>query len=116
MAKMFVLMMCPVGIAVALLLRYARAVPADLGVRDDMPVRLLRWAAGLLSPQRAERGQAMLGELDHIEGRSRRGRFAVGCTGAVLLLPPWGRAGTAVWAMVVIAADAAGLYASEVTR
>jgi hypothetical protein len=28
MAKMLVLMMCPAGIAVALLWRYARAVPA----------------------------------------------------------------------------------------
>jgi hypothetical protein len=116
MAKMFVLMMCPVGIAVALLLRFARAVPAGPGVRDDVPVRLLRWAAGLLSAGRAEWGQAMLGELDHIEGRGRRWRFAVGCAGAVLLLPPWGRAAAAVWAMVVVAAGADGLYAAEVIR
>ncbi len=73
MAKMFVLMMCPVGIAVALLWRYARTVPADLGVRDDVPVRLLRWAVGLLSARRAEWGQAMLGELDYIEGRAGDG-------------------------------------------
>ena len=71
MAVAFVFMMCPAGIAVALLRRCARAVPAGpAAVRDDMPVRLLRWAAGLLSAQRAEWGQAMLGELDHIDGRT----------------------------------------------
>jgi len=37
-------------------------------VRDDVPARLLRWAVGLLSAPRAEWGQAMLGELDHIDG------------------------------------------------
>ncbi|MGH3256889.1 MAG: hypothetical protein ACRDOU_16090 [Streptosporangiaceae bacterium] len=117
MAKMLVLMMCPVGIAVALLVRYARVVPAGPGVRDDAPVRLLRWAVGLLSAGRAEWGQAMLGELDHIEGRGRRWSFAVGCAGAALLLPPWGRrAGAAVWAMAAVAIGAADLYASVVVR
>ncbi len=47
MALMFLFMMCPVGIGVALVRRHARAVPADPAVRDDVPVRLLRWAAGL---------------------------------------------------------------------
>jgi hypothetical protein len=116
MAKQLVLMMCPVGIAVALLWRYARAVPAGPGARDDVPAGLLRWAVGLLSAGRAEWGQAMLGELDHIEGRGRRWRFAVGCAGAALLLPPWGRAAAAVWAMAVLAAIAAGLDASLVVR
>ncbi len=116
MVKMLVLMMCPVGIAVALLSRYARAVPADPGVRDDVPVRLLRWAVGLLSSSRGEWGQAMLGELDHIEGRGRRWRFSVGCAGAALLLPPWGRAVLAVWAMAAVAAGAADLDASLVVR
>ena len=116
MAMAFVFMMCPVGIGVALLRRYARAVPAGPAVRDDVPVRLLHWAAGLLSARRAEWGRAMLGELDHIEGRGRRWRFAVGCAGAALLLPPWGRAAAAVWAMVAVAAGAAGLYASVVVR
>ncbi len=110
MAKAFVFMMCLVGIAVALLRRYARAVPAGPAVHDDVPVRLLRWSAGLLSAQRAEWGQAMLGELDHIEGQGRRWRFAVGCAGTALLLPPWGRAGAAVWAVAAVAVGAAGLY------
>ncbi|HEY5400391.1 MAG TPA: hypothetical protein VIL16_33895 [Trebonia sp.] len=30
-----------------------------------------------------------------IDGRGRRWRFAVGCAGAALLLPPWGRAAAA---------------------
>jgi hypothetical protein len=116
MVIQLVFMLCPVGIGVALLRRYARAVPAGAAARDDVPELLLRWAAGLLSAQRAEWGQAMLGELDHIDGWSRRWRFAVGCAGAVLLLPPWGRAAAAVWAMAAVAAGASGLYAAVVVR
>jgi hypothetical protein len=109
-------MMCLVGIGVALVRRHARAVPAGPAVRGDVPERLLRWAAGLLSARREEWGQAMLGELDYIDGRGRRWRFATGCAGAALLLPPWGRAAAAVWAMVVAAAGAAGVYASVALR
>ena len=116
MANAFILMMCPLGIAVALVRRSARAVPAGPAGRGDVPERLLRWAAGLLSAQRAEWGQAMLGELDHIDGQGRRWRFAAGCAGAALLLAPWGRAAAAVWAMVVAAAGAAGVYAAVAVR
>jgi hypothetical protein len=56
-----------------------------------VPERLLRWAVGLLSAQREEWGQAMLGELGFIDGRGRRWRFAVGCAGGALLMQPWGR-------------------------
>src|SRR6266536_3788649 len=116
MAKALVLMMCPAGIALALLPRYARAVPADPAAHRDVPERLLRWAAGLLSARREEWGQAMLGELDHIEGRGPRWRFAADCAGAALLLPPWGQAAAAVWAVVVAAAGAAGVYAAVAVR
>ena len=116
MVIQLVFMMCPVGIAVAMLRRYARAVTAGPAARGDVPERLLQWAAGLLSAQRAEWGQAMLGELDHIDGQGRRWRFAVGCAGALLLLPPWGRAAAAVWAMAALAAGATGLYAAVVVR
>src|SRR4029077_11994809 len=116
MAIQFVFMMCPVGIGVALLRRYARAVPAGPAARDDVPELLLRWAAGLLSAQREEWGQAMLGELDHIDGQGPRWRFSAGCAGAALLLPPWGRAAAAVGAMVVAAAGAAGVYAAVAVR
>src|SRR6201995_3411375 len=81
------------------------------GPAEDAPLRLMRWATGLLAPQRAEWGQAMLGELGHIEGWNRRMRFALGCAGATLVLPPWGRAAAGVWAMTVLGAGAVGLYA-----
>jgi len=84
---------------------------ADPATRDDAPLLLLRWAAGLLPAQREEWGQAMLGELDHIAGRARRWRFATGCAGAVLLVPPRGRAAAALWAITAMAAAGAGLYA-----
>ena len=116
MAIQLVFMMCPVGIAVALLRRAARAVPAGPAAHRDVPERLLRWAAGLLSAQREEWGQAMLGELDHIDGQGPRWRFSAGCAGAALLLPPWGRAAAAVWAMTVAAAGAAGVYAAVAVR
>jgi hypothetical protein len=113
---MFVFTMCLVGIPVALLRRVAQAVPPGPAGRDDVPVRLVRWAAGLLSADRDEWGQAMLGELGHLDGRGRRWRFAIGCAGAALLMPPWGRAAAAVWAMVLVAAGAAGLYVAMVIR
>jgi hypothetical protein len=76
----------------------------------------MRWAAGLLSPRRHEWGQAMLGELDHIEGRIRRMRFALGCAGAALVLPPWGRAAAGAWAMITLAAASVGLYGGIAAR
>jgi hypothetical protein len=94
-------------IAVALFRRSENAVVE--GPKADVPLRLLRWAAGLLSAQRREWGQAMLGELDHIEGRGRRWRFTIGCIGAALLLPPWGRAGAAAMAMLGVAMGGPGL-------
>src|SRR6266487_3351977 len=110
----FILMMCLLGIGIAM---FRRSPQAFLdGPSEDMPTRLLRWAAGLLSAQRAEWGQAMLGELDHLDGRAKRWRFAVGCVGAALLLPPWGRAAAGVWAMIAVAAASVGLYASVAIR
>jgi len=102
------------GIAVALFRRSSQAVV--FGPRPDAPLQLLRWATGLLSAQRAEWGQAMLGELAHIEGRARRWRFTIGCIGAALLLPPWGRAAGAVFATVAVAVGALGLYGSVILR
>jgi hypothetical protein len=60
MPLLFVLVMCLLGIGIAM---FRRSPQAFLdGPSEDMPTRLLRWAAGLLSPQRGEWGQAMLGE------------------------------------------------------
>jgi hypothetical protein len=80
------------------------------GPTEDAPLRLMRWAIGLLAPEQAEWGRAMLGELGYIEGRSRRIRFALGCVCAALVLPPWRRAATGV--VLVLAAGAVGLYAA----
>jgi hypothetical protein len=66
----FVLLMTPIGVAIALYRRNPRRF-LD-GPSEDPPLRLLRWAVSLLSPQRAEWGQAMLGELGHLDGRLRR--------------------------------------------
>jgi len=83
---------------------------------EDAPSRLMRWAIGLLAPQRAEWGQAMLGELGYIEGGRRRMRFALGCVGAALVLPPWGRAAAGVGAMTMLGAGAIGLHAGLVVH
>ena len=56
-------------------------------VRGDVPLRLVRWAVGVLPADRVDWGQAMLGELDRIEGRSGRWRFALGCVAGVRLVP-----------------------------
>src|SRR6201987_5396799 len=108
-ARFFVPMVIWVGILIAWYRREPRRF-LD-GPAEDAPLRLVRWATGLLAPQRAEWGQAMLGELAHIEGRTRRMRFALGCAGAALMLPPWGRAATGAGAVIVLAAGAVGLYA-----
>src|ERR1700760_1586389 len=103
----------PMVSLLAILIAWYRRDPRRFldGPAEDTPLRLMRWAAGLLTPQRAEWSQAMLGELGHIEGWTRRMRFALGCAGAALVLPPWGRAAAGVWAVIVLAAGAVGLYA-----
>jgi hypothetical protein len=82
------------------------------GPTEDAPLRLTRWAAGLLSQQRHEWGQAMLGELDHVDGRIQRMRFALGCVATALVLPPWGRAAAGAWTMITLAAASVSLYVS----
>ena len=64
----FVPMVCLLGILIAW---YRRDPKRFLdGPTEDAPLRLTRWAIGLLAPQRAEWGQAMLGELGHIKDRA----------------------------------------------
>src|SRR5690242_18791929 len=104
----FVLLLTPVGVAIALYRRDPRRF-LD-GPTEDVPLRLLRWAVSLLSPQRAEWGQAMLGELGHLDGRPQRMRFALGCSGAALMLPPWGRAAAGLWATIGITAASLTIY------
>jgi hypothetical protein len=112
----FIPLICLMAMGLAVFRRSVPLSPAGPAVRDDVPEWLLLWAVGLLSAPRAEWGQAMLGELGHIDGWGRRWRFAVGCAGAALLLPPWGRAAVAVWAVVAVAAGSAGVYASVALR
>jgi hypothetical protein len=112
MPIIFVPMLGLLGVAIAMMRRHASLDrPAQ-----DMAARVLRWGVGLLSARRAEWGRAMLGELDHIDGRTRRLRFALGCVIGALLLPPWGTAAAAVGAMVALAVGAVGVFASVVSR
>jgi hypothetical protein len=110
----FVLLATPIGVAIALYRRNPRRF-LD-GPTEDASARLLHWAVGLLSPQRAEWGQAMLGELAHLNRPGRRMRFALGCTGAALILPPWGRAAAGLWATIALAVGSVGLYAGLVVH
>lgn len=112
----FIPLMCLLVMGLVRFSSSAGAAPAGAAVRDDVPVRLLRWGSGLLSAQREEWGWAMLGELDHISGQGRRWRFAIGCVSSILLLPPWGRAAAAIWALVAVAAGAEGLYVTTSVR
>lgn len=98
-----------IGIAVALARRRLLIAPAERAAGGDAPARLVGWAVGLLDASRGEWGQAMIGELDRLDGRARRWRFAVDCVAAALVLPPWGRAAAALAAMMAVAASAAGL-------
>src|SRR2546430_9300574 len=110
----FVFLLTPIAVAVALYRRNPRRF-LD-GPTEDAPLRLLRWAVSLLSPQRAEWGQAMLGELAHLDGRLLRMRFALGCTGAALILPPWGRAAVGLWAAIGITAASLTVYAGLIVQ
>ena len=114
MAFFFVFLVSPAAVAIALYRRNPRRF-LD-GTTDDASLRLLRWAVSLLSPQRAEWGRAMLGELGHLDGRGRRLRFALGCTGAALIMPPRGRAAAGHWATIGIAAAGPAVYAALVVR
>jgi hypothetical protein len=104
-----VLLVMPVAVAIALYRRNPRRF-LD-GPTEDLPLRLVRWAVSLLSPQRAEWGQAMLGELSYLDGRLRRLRFALGCTGAALIMPPWGRAAAGLGVTAGMTAASLAVYA-----
>lgn len=80
---------------------------------SDAPSRLLSWAVGALPADRALWGTAMVGELDQMDTRRQRWRFAVGCASAAVFLPSR-RADSAGVAARLVAATAlacAGLVA-----
>ena len=108
---LFIILMPVLGIAVAVF----RRSPGTVLSPEDAPLQLLRWTTGLLSESRGDWGQAMLGELDHIEDRRRRWRFTIGCAGAAFLLP-WGRAAAGVLTMIAVAIGSFGLYADVIIR
>jgi hypothetical protein len=76
----------------------------------DAPAGLLAWAAGLLPADRADWGQAMVGELGQIQHWSTRWRFALSCLAATLLLPAR-RSGAGRFVIALVAASAAGCAA-----
>ena len=104
-----VLFIFVVGIAVALIRRHFLVAPEDRP-SGDPPARLLGWAVGLLAEQRQEWGQAMIGELDRLDGRARRWRFTLGCVAAAVVMPPRGRAAATLGALMAVAASAVGLF------
>ncbi|HEV8222110.1 MAG TPA: hypothetical protein VGQ05_17710 [Streptosporangiaceae bacterium] len=108
---MFVVVVLLAGVAVALLRRHRPAATPARADRGDAPARLLGWATGLLDADRADWGQAMLGELDRLDGRAQRWRFAAGCSAAAMMLPPWGRAAAAAGSLAAVAAGGLGLFA-----
>jgi hypothetical protein len=75
------------------------------GDSADLPAAIVGWAARLLSTDRAEWGQAMLGELEQYQD-SARWRYALGCAVAAVGLPRRGRSGRRVMASVLAAASA----------
>ena len=79
----------------------------------DAPSRLLNWAVGALPADRAPWGEAMFGELNQMNNRRQRWRFALGCASAAVFLPSR-RADSARLAARLVAATAlacAGLVA-----
>src|SRR3954465_4891166 len=113
-----VLLLGVLAVAVPVLLR-RRSGRRLAGVPSvDGPARLLGWATGLLSDERAGWGQAMLGELEQVRGPVPRWHFALGCLGAMLLLPARrAGAGRLVNALVVAAAvGCAGLVGYGLLR
>lgn len=98
------LAVCLLGVAVIVLRRRnVHAFPSD--EVSDVPQRLLAASVALLAADRAEWGQAMVGELDRLTARGERWRFVLGCARATLLLPP--RRGAPGRLIVTVVASAA---------
>jgi hypothetical protein len=114
-----------VGLAVAGLLvwvarparrRATRRAAATAG--NDAPSRLLEWVIGALPADRAPWGTAMWGELNQMDNRRQRWRFAVGCASAAVFLPSRRADSAALAARLVAAAALAsvGLVAYSLRR
>jgi hypothetical protein len=114
-----------VGLIIVVLLVWVARPTGRRGARvasapliHDGPSKLLVWAVSGLPADRVQWGEAMFGELQQLQGRRQRWRFAVGCAGATLLLPSR-RADSAALAARLVAATAlvcAGLVAYSLRR
>jgi hypothetical protein len=76
----------------------------------DAPAGLLAWSIGFLPAERADWGQAMVGELGQLQHRSKRWRFALSCLAATLLFPAR-QSGAGRLVIALVAASAAGCAA-----
>jgi hypothetical protein len=95
------------GFLAAWVVSLAPGRAAQTAERADRPARLLGLATGFLGPGRAEWGRAMAAELAQVHGRLARWRFALGCAGGTMLVPPRrGESGRMV--LVLVTAGAAG--------
>jgi hypothetical protein len=110
-----VLLLLGIGVVV---LRRPRRRTGAARVVSDLPQRLLAASVDILAADRADWGQAMLAELDHIGARGERWRFMLGCVRATLLLPPRrGAPGRSIGTVVAVAAMAcAGLVGYGLVR
>jgi hypothetical protein len=82
--------------------------------RRDPAAALVRLAARRMGSERADWGQAMLAELEHVPGRLARWRFAAGCARVALAppLPPGrGQRARRIAAPLAALALGAGIYA-----
>ena len=100
------LVLCLLGAAV-IVLRRRNVGASPAGDVSDLQQRLLAASVALLAADRAEWGQAMVGELDRLTAPGERWRFVLGCARTTLLLPPRrGAPGRLIVTMVVSAAVA----------
>ena len=106
------------GFLAAWVVRLAPGRAAETAERADRPARLLGLAVGFLGPGRAEWGRAMAAELAQVHGRPARWRFALGCAGGTMLVPPRrGESGRVVLVLVTAGATAcAGLVCYGLAR
>ena len=111
-----VILLLMIGGALGVLLRRERVDPGSPAASGDAPMRMLRWATGLVPADRADWALAMLGELDRIEGRAQRRRFALGCLGAVALLPHRRRSLGPLVALVVVASGGMAVFDASFVR
>lgn len=118
-ALVVVLLLATLVVCTALFLRRRTSRASNAMASADPPARLLAWAVRRLPAQRAQWGQAMLGDLQQLEHRPQRWRFAVDCVAATILLPPPPLAKSAGFTVAVVAAGAAccvGLMSYAVVR